>query len=296
MAAAPLPRGARLAEALSLRGHLSAKAVSGYAVQCGVYPGQGYLATVQLSVPGKPVTLTIQIPMYNGPGQYLVELAAGSATNIAAARLGAYGSADAGSVTIAAGGRGGALTFSFGRSTGRSATSTEQVSGDWTCAPAGAGYGASRATGAINAYQDLTVSGALAGHVGPSDLPGQELAAGAPNCGVFRTASGGHFNLAMVVNLEAHHYILEVQLQQYQGAGQYYPSFTAQSLPRQDNWATAEVVRDAAPASPGEIPSSSWAAVGGDFRLNPGLTSGLMAIRFMNRTGASFVVTGSWSC
>ncbi len=296
VAAAALPSGARLSEGLSFRGRLSATSRLGYAVQCGVYPGSGYLATVDLSLPGKTDNLTIQLPMYNGPGAYRVASPSGLATTVAAVRLGAFGSASAGSVAVSPGGRGGTLQLYFGPANARTHGGQEVVSGQWTCAPPGVGYRPSGSTAASTSYQDLTVSGALAGHLGTAEVPGQDLLAGAPNCGVFRTSSGIHFNLAMVVVLEGHHYIMNVQLQQYQGAGQYYPAFTTASLPAGTNWATGEVVRDSASTTPGEIPSSIWAAVGGDFRLDPGLASGLMAIRFMNRTGASFVITGGWSC
>lgn len=294
--AGALPEGAALAEQLSLSGTLSATASRGYAVQCGVYPGSGYAATVDLSLPGRVTTLSLLLPMYNGPGQYRVESAVGLATNVAAAKLSGFGSAEAGSVTVAGGGRAGTLDLTFDAGRGQGRPSGEFLKGSWRCAVAGVAYDASTTAAAVNTYQNLTVSGALTGHVSAAAVPATDLMPGAPNCGAFNSSSAGRFNLAMIVTLVGHHYVLDVLVKQYHGAGMYYPSFTPASLPIQTDWATAEVVRDAAPAEAGEIPSSTWAGVGGDFRLNSDLTTGLLAIRFMNRTGASFVITGSWSC
>lgn len=295
-ATAALPPGARLPEGISLRGGVTAVSRLGYALACGVYPGFGYLATVDLSLPGRLETLTIQLPMYNGPGQYRVASSNGLATAVADVRIGAFGSAVAGSVSVSPGGRSGLVRLDFGPAGASRDGGSEVVSGAWTCAPPGAGYRPSEPPSATTFYQYLTVSGALAGHVGAAEVPAEDLLAGAPNCGVYRNSTGTHFNAAMVVVLAGHHYILDIRLQQYQGAGQYYPAFTTASLPGGTNWATGEVIRDGAAATPGQIPSAIWAAVGGDFRLDPGLDSGLMAVRFMNRTGGSFIVTGGWSC
>lgn len=292
--AGALPRGAALVQHLSLRGNLTTTATRGYAVQCGVYPGTGYTATVDLSLPGRVSTLSLRLPMYNGPGQYRIAGADGLATNVASAQLSGFGDADTGSVVIASGGRSGSLNLAFLAT--RNRAFGEYLTGSWQCAVAGVTYDASTTTSAVNTYQSLTVSGALTGHVSGAAVPAPDLLPGVPNCGAFRPSSSSQFNLAMIVNLDGHQYILDVLVKQYQGAGMYYPSFTPASLPIQTDWATAEVVRDAAPAEAGAIPSSTWAGVGGDFRLNANLSTGLMAIRFMNRSGASFVVTGSWSC
>ena len=294
--AGALPRGAALAQQLSLRGTLTFMVTRGYAVQCGVYPGTGYAATVDLSLPGRVSTLSLRLPMYNGPGQYRVESAEGLATNVAAASLSGFGSAGAGSVVVASGGRSGTLKLSFETSRSQSRPPEEYLTGSWRCADAGIAYDGSTTNSSVNSYQSLTVSGALSGHVSGAAVPPTDLMPGAPNCGEFKSSSGPQFNLAMVVSLLGNQYILDVLVRQYQGAGMYYPSFTPSSLPIQTDWATAEVVRDAAAAEAGEIPSSTWAGVGGDFRLDSDLTNGLLAIRFMNRTGASFVITGSWSC
>jgi hypothetical protein len=296
VASAALPPGARLAQALSMRGEATAVSRLGYALECGVYPGYGYLATIDLSLPGRSAPFTIQLPMYNGPGRYRVASPNGLATAVAAVRMGGFGSAMAGWVAVSPGGRAGTVSLTFGPAGSSRHGGAEAVSGAWACAPPGAGYRPAQPTSATTFYQNLTVSGALDGHVGAAEVPSQALLAGAPNCGVYQSPAGSHFNMAMVVVLEGHHYIVDVQLQQYQGAGQYYPAFTTASLPIETLWATGEVVRDGSFATPGQIPSSIWAAVGGDFRLDPGIDSGLMAIRFMNRTGSSFVITGEWSC
>lgn len=297
LAAVALPAGTHLPEALRFKGELAASVTVGYAARCGVYPGYGYLAALELPLAGRVASLTIQLPMFNGPGLYRVGSPAGLATAVATTRLSTLGEAQAGSVVVSPGGRGGSLELYFGsaRQGSRGNQYAEVVSGNWTCAPPGLNPTVSSSF-VTNAYQALTVSGAMSGHVGAADVPGSSLVDGAPNCGVYHTASGVHFNVAMVVGLAGHPFILDVQLQQYQGAGQYYPAFTTASLPMETNWATGEVVPDGSVGSSGAIRSSNWAAVGGDFRLDAGLDSGLMAIRFMDRTGASFVVTGAWSC
>jgi hypothetical protein len=142
----------------------------------------------------------------------------------------------------------------------------------------------------------MTVSGAIQGFVGAAAVPAGDLAAPAPNCGAYGGSPPSKFNAAMVVALQGHHYVLDVQVQQFQGPGLYYPAFTAATLPIQSDWATAAVYRTAAPAQPGRIPSSNWAAVGGDFQIYSGLESGMIFIRFMNRTGASFIISGGWTC
>jgi len=287
-------RGPSVPEALLWRGNSAGAIKEGYPLLCGVYPGVGYAASLHLPLPGRVATLSVQFPTYKGPGVY--RIGTRDSTDLALASLTGMNPAKTGTVTVAAGGRGGTMNVEFGfRGSGHSGHQ-DSLSGSWSCATPGAGAGASVAPPSSNANESLTVSGAFQGYVDRAAVPSGQLVAGTPNCSAYGSGAGSKFNLSMVVTWQGQPYILEVQLQQYQGAGMYYPSFTTQSLPIATNWATAEVIRYPQPAATGKIPSSIWAAVGGDFRLDPGLTQGRMAIRFMNRTGDSFIVTGSWSC
>ena len=294
--AAALPAGVALAQDLNFAGPVNAGVRSGYATQCGVYPGVGYGADLDVSLGSRLVTLAVQLPTYNGPGGYVVTSPNSSTTNVASATVSGFRPATKGTVTVAAGGRSGSLALDFPDPQAGHPTPLEKVTGSWTCAHAGAGYASSPAPPSPNRSEAMTVSGALQGFVSTAAVPAGELAAPAPNCGPYAGSSPSKFNAAMVVTLDAHHYLLDVQVQQFRGPGLYYPSFTAASLPSQSAWATAAIYRTAAPLQPGRIPSSTWAAVGGDFQIYSGLSSGMIFIRFMNRTGASFIVSGSWNC
>ncbi len=294
--AAALPTGATLAQDLTFSGPQDASVSSGFATQCGVYPGIGYAATVDVAVAGRLATLAVQLPAFNGPGTYTVGTKNSTQDNLAQAHLSGFLGARSGQVVISSGGRGGTVHLDFPFSQPGHQSQLEKVSGSWTCAQPGAAYGSSNAPPAPNRAESMTVSGALQGFVNAAAVPAGELAAPAPNCGSYGGSPQSKFNAAMVVALDGHHYLLDVQVQQFQGAGLYYPSFTAASLPIQSDWATAALYRTAPPLQPGRIPSSTWAAVGGDFQIYSTLSSGMIFIRFMNRTGASFIVSGGWTC
>ncbi|HUY53732.1 MAG TPA: hypothetical protein VMV23_01065 [Candidatus Nanopelagicaceae bacterium] len=292
--AAGLPSGVALAQDLKFSGPRQANVAFGYATQCGVYPGLGYNASVDIAVGSRTVTLDLQLPNYNGPGTYTV--AASSAINLAVATVSGFQTARSGWVVVDSGGRGGTLQMELPDPAAGHRSPLEKVVGSWSCAQPGAGYGRSGALPTANQAESMTVSGALQGFVSSAAVPPGQLAAPAPNCGPYGGSPASKFNAAMVVVLDGHHYVLDVQVQQFRGPGLYYPAFTTATLPIQSNWATAAVYRTAAPDLPGRIPSSNWAAVGGDFQVYSSLDSGMAFIRFMNRTGSSFIVSGSWSC
>lgn len=293
--AAALPNRVALAQDLKFSGPRQAKVAFGYATQCGVYPGLGYAASVNIAVGSQMVTLDLQLPSYNGPGTYTVATGS-SAINLAVANVTGFQAAPSGRVVVDSSGRGGTLQLELPDPAAGHPSPLEKVVGSWSCAEPGAGYGRSGALATANQPESMTVSGALQGFVSSAAVPAGEPAAPAPNCGPYAGSPASKFNAAMVVAIDGHHYVLDVQAQQFQGPGLYYPTFTAATLPIQSNWATAAVYRTAAPAQPGRIPSSIWAAVGGDFQVYPGLDSGMIFIRFMNRTGDSFIVSGGWTC
>ncbi len=293
--AAGLPSGVALAQALKFSGPLPATVAFGYATQCGVYPGLGYNASVDMAVGSRMVTLDLQLPSYNGPGTYTVS-PGGTAINLAVATVTGFRTARSGRIVVDSGGRSGTLHLELPDPASRHPSPLETVAGSWRCAEPGNGYGSSSAPPTANHPESMTVSGAMQGFVSSAAVPAGQLAAPAPNCGPYGGSPASKFNAAMVVVLEGHHYVLDVQVQQFRGPGLYYPAFTTATLPIQSSWATAAVYRTAAPDPPGRIPSSNWAAVGGDFQVYSSLDSGMAFIRFMNRTGSSFIVSGGWSC
>ncbi len=286
--------GHSIPEALVWRSSKELTIEHGYPLRCGMYPGVGYAATLDLPLPGRTSTLNVQLPTYNGPGRYRI----GGRNGSEGSQLTLTGTpaAESGTVTVGAGGLSGTMDVKFGPIGGSHPARSDSLSGTWSCAVRGAGAGAAETPPSSNANESLTVSGALEGHVTRAAIPSFQLLGGAPNCSPYQVGGASRFNLAMEVSLQAQPYILDVQLQQYQGAGMYYPSFTALSLPIETSWATAELVPYGQQAALGRIPSPIWAGVGGDFHLDPGLSAGLMSIRFMNRSGNSFIVTGPWNC
>lgn len=286
--------GHSIPEALVWRGSRELSIDHGYPLRCGMYPGVGYAATLDLQLPGRTSTLNIQLPTYNGPGLY--RIAGRNGSEGAQLTLSGASAAESGTLAVEAGGLSGTMNVKFGPIRGSHPARVDSLIGTWSCAVRGGGEGAPGTPPSSNANEGLTVSGALEGHLTRAAIPSFQLLAGAPNCSVYQVEGASRFNLAMVVSLQAQPYILDVQLQQYQGAGMYYPSFTALSLPIETSWATAELVPYGQQPALDQIPSAIWAGVGGDFHLDPGLSAGLMSIRFMNRSGNSFIVTGTWNC
>lgn len=282
-----LPAGPTVIEDLRFDGAMGGVATSGYAARCGLYPGVGYAATLDLALSGRVETLDLQIVAYNGPGAYRVGASSTSTVAAVSARLSHFPAAAAGGVVVATGGRGGTLSLQFG-----SGRSPERISGSWSCAPASASFGAPPALPPLDLAQNLTVSGSLAGYIAGAATPPVALVAGAPHCGAY---GGSHFNLGLLVGLQGTPYLLDVTVEQYSGPGTYYPAFTASDLPSQAGWATA-VARPDSSLVAGRIPGASWVAVGGDFHIFSGLRSGTLFVRFMDRSGASFIVSGGWSC
>lgn len=281
-----LPSGPTVSEDLRFAGPVSGVATAGFAIRCGLYAGAGYAATVDLALPGRVEMLELQIASYNGPGTYPVGAARTSPAG-AVATLSHFQLASSGQVAVASRARGGTLRLEFGA--GRAA---ERISGSWSCAPANASFEAPAALPPLSVAENLTVSGAIAGRVPAAAAPTGRLVAGAPNCGAY---GGSHFNLGLLTDLQGSAYVLDVTVEQYSGPGPYYPAFTASDLPSQAGWATA-LARPDAGSLAGRIPGGSWVAVGGDFQIFQGLRSGMMFIRFMDRSGASFIVSGSWTC
>lgn len=284
---AGLPAGPTVTEDLRFDGAIGGVATSGYAARCGLYPGVGYAATLDLALSGRVESLDLQIAAYSGPGSYRVGAASTSTLAAVSATLSHFPAAAAGGVVVATGGREGTLSLQFG-----SGRSPERVSGSWSCAPASASFGAPPTLPRLDLGQNLTVSGALAGHIAGAATPPVALVAGAPNCGAY---GGSHFNLGLLVGLQGTPYLLDVTVEQYSGPGPYYPALTASDLPSEAGWATA-VARPDSSFGAGRIPGASWVAVGGDFHIFSGLRSGTMFIRFMDRSGASFIISGGWSC
>ncbi len=281
--------GSALPQKLSLRGPVAADIRAAAASRCDVYPETGYTAELDLSLPGRVDTLALFLPTYQGPGRYPVT--GGGGAGAVRANLSGVGSAGSGWVEVAAGGRGGTLELALGH--GRS---TERLSGAWNCATVGAAYGPPIQGTGTRHSEALIATGGLSANVTSALVPSHEVVVGAPNCGAYPFGGGSRFNLAMSIELQGSPYLLDVQAPDFQGPGFYYPALTAASLPANSPLATAQLSVDAPPARPGRIPDGTWAAVGGDLHVGSGLQSGRMFVRFLDRAGSSFILSGAWSC
>ena len=285
--AGALPSGAALPQALLLKGRITGEVRSAYATGCGVYAGTGFAAVMDLALPGRVETLQIDLPDYQGPGTYRVGGGPGQVLTAQATLANAY-SARSGWVTVAAGGTGGRLFLEL-----RNGARPESASGTWSCSTAAAGYAPYEPAPGPTYPEALIATGAVQAQLGRAVVPGPDLVAGAPNCGLF---DGSKFNLAMTLELGGQPYLLQVQVPQYLGRGWYYPALTASDLPIESAFATAELSREGSPSLPGRVPGDLWGGVGGDFSILSGPDRGRMFIRFLNRAGQSLILSGAWSC
>ncbi len=284
--AGALPTGAALPQSLMLQGPIRGEVRSAYATSCGVYAGTGFSAVLDLSLPGRVETLRLSLPDYQGPGRYSVS--GGGPVQVASASLeGAY-VARSGWVSVAPGGTGGDLSLAL-----RAAGRTETLAGSWSCSTSAAGYSAAQPPSGPAHPEALISSGAIQAQIDQAVVPGTDLVAGAPNCGV---SGGGRFNLAMSLVLAGQPYLLQVEIPQYHGAGWYYPALLPADLPVNSPFAAADLTREGGPSQVGRIPGSAWGGVGGDFSILSGSDRGRMFIRFVDRAGDSLILSGAWSC